>query len=366
MRVFLLTLSIVVLAAGSAFASKQDEIDAQALKPWSITDLPQLAILADVNEAEPNDVCPGNLYTLGDNFHGAIDPPGDLDWICFSATAGDEITIGTDEDLGLPTVDTVIELYSDDCVTLLTSNDDGGPGLYSLIADFPAPYTGDYYLLIRGYSASTGPGNYVALGNVTTPQAPGFCPLGTYKAIKRNVNLDIPDNDPGAPLVCPPIEFWEVPGFVITDVVVDLNIEHTWVGDLKITLCHTSDGGVVTCVDLLDRPGVPAGSYGCSGDLVTDPEAKYYFSSRPDLAPLGEDDCPAVIPAACYNIAPESVNDLSVFNCIEFGNGSWSLIVADNAGGDTGIVYNWSVHLLADAPVSVEDASWGAIKATYR
>ncbi|MBZ0268849.1 hypothetical protein K8I85_11885 [bacterium] len=362
-RLALLALTIVALAVGSAFATKQDEIDGLALKPWSITDLPQLAALADVNEAEPNDACPGNAYTAGDTFHGEINPAGDLDWITFSANAGDEITIGTDVDGALPTVDTVIELFADDCTTVLTTNDDGGPGLYSLISGFAAPYTGTYNLKIRGFSATTSVGNYTALGNVVVPQGPGFCPLGTYKAIKRNVNLDITD---AAPLVAPDITFWDLPGMVITDVVIDLNIEHTWVGDVVITLCHTSDGGAVTCVNLLDRPGVPASSFGCSGDLVSDPENKYYFSSRADLAPMAETDCPATIDPACYHTAPESVPGLEVFNGLDFGDGSWSLEIVDNAAGDDGFLHNWSVHLLADAPVANEASSWGNIKASYR
>ena len=158
-----------------------------------------------------------------------------------------------------------------------------------------------------------------------------------------------------------------MPGLVITDVVVDLNIEHTWAGDLTITLCHTDGGGVVTCVDLVNRPGVPQTSFGCSGDLVSDPENKYYFSSRADLDPLGEIDCPSILDPACYNTAPENgVNDLSIFNGLPLGDGSWQLFISDSAAGDVGFVYNWSVHLLAEAPISVEPSSWGNIKASYR
>ena len=185
--------------------------------------------------------------------------------------------------------------------------------------------------------------------------------------MKRNVNLDIPDNDPANPLVCPEIEFASVPGLVIMDVIVDLNMEHTWIGDLIVTLRHTTSGGDVTDVDLINRPGVPQSSFGCSGDMVSDPENKYYFSSRPDLAPIGEDDCPAILDPACWGTAPENgVNDLSVFNGLPLGDGTWELIISDNAGGDTGYVYNWSVHLLGEAPISVEPASWGHIKADYR
>jgi hypothetical protein len=366
LQLVLVSMSIVALAAGSAFATKQDELNNLLLKPWSLTDLPGMSALADVFETEPNDVCPGEAHTLGDTFHGAISPAGDLDWISFSLTAGDELTIGTDADGANPTVDTLIELWDNTCGVMLTSNDDGGPGLYSLISGFAAPYTGTYSLKIRGFSATSSTGNYIALGSAVTPQGPGFCPIGTYKGVKRNVNLDIPDNDPANPLVCPPITFNDVPGLVITDVVVDLNIEHTWVGDLVITLCHTTNGGVQTCVDLVNQPGVPQTGFGCSGDLVSDPENKYYFSSRADLEPLGEFDCPAILPPACYNTAIENLVDLSVFNGLPLGDGTWELIISDHAAGDTGFVYNWSVHLLAEAPISVEASSWGNIKASYR
>jgi hypothetical protein len=104
-------------------------------------------------EQEPNQPCgndqPVNCGDVVDP--GCIDSVGDHDWYAFEATEGDEITCGTDESLGLPTVDTFIELYADDCVTQLTYDDDGGPGLYSLISEFEAPYTGTYHLLVRSY-----------------------------------------------------------------------------------------------------------------------------------------------------------------------------------------------------------------------
>ncbi|HRF19775.1 MAG TPA: proprotein convertase P-domain-containing protein, partial [Chitinophagaceae bacterium] len=42
----------------------------------------------------------------------------------------------------------------------------------------------------------------------------------------------------------------------------NLNITHAFVGDLRVTL--TSPLGTV--VTLFDRPGVPASTFGCSGD----------------------------------------------------------------------------------------------------
>jgi subtilisin-like proprotein convertase family protein len=365
-KLFLIAASMSLLAVGIAFADKQTEMDEFLLKPWQLSDLPQLPIsLADVNETEPlNDTCPGEPYTLDDTYHGAI-TSGDNDWICFQCNLGDVITAGTDADPGLPTVDTFIELWDNTCGNSLISNDDGGPGLYSLIDGFVAPYTGAYYLQIRGFSSSS-VGNYIAQASCVGATGPSSCPVGTYKASKTNVNADIPDNDP-AGLVTPAIKFNPQPGVVITDVVIDLCMDHTWVGDLVITLKHTSSTGEVRAVDLVQRPGVPQTTFGCAGDLVCDPENKYYFGSDPSLEPLGEFNCPSIIEPACYAVAIENAGGLEIFRDLPRGDGFWTLCIVDNAAGDTGTVFNWSVHLLCESgPVSVEEASWAKIKSNYR
>jgi len=365
-RLVFLTASLLILVAGASFASKQDQLDALSIKPWTLRDLPQLNnILADVNENEPNDTCPGEAYTLGDTFHGAIAPPGDLDWVYFQCNQGDLLTIGTDADGGLPTVDTVIELWDGACGSMLTSNDDGGPGLYSLIQDYSIPATGTYALKVRGYSASSSTGNYILVGDCVPGPSVGFCPVGAYKASKINVNLPISNDLP--PTECPSIKFNPQPGCIITDVVIDVNLDHTWVGDRTMTLTHTSDAGAVKSVDLLQRPGVPQSTYGCSADLIGDPEHKFYFSGRADLFPLGEGVlCINPIPTGCYAIAPENTQGMDIFNGQDVGDGTWSLTISDAAGGDDGFIYNWSVHLLVECPVSVEDATWGGIKAEYK
>jgi subtilisin-like proprotein convertase family protein len=48
------------------------------------------------------------------------------------------------------------------------------------------------------------------------------------------------------------------------------------------------------------------------------------------------------------------------------GDGTWRLLISDSAAGDEGFVYNWSVHLLCETPISVEDQSWGEVKALYQ
>ena len=203
--------------------------------------------------------------------------------------------------------------------------------------------------------------------SVPVINVPGLCPLGEYKASKIDVNLDIPDNDPTG-ISTPPINFNLQPGVVVTDVVIDLEIAHTFVGDLIVTLFHDDGAGNVLSCDLVQRPGVPQSTFGCGGNLVGDPEAKYYFGTRADLEAIGEPDCTADIAAGCYAVAPENGvgNGLEIFRGMTVGVGTWHLEISDNAGADLGFVYNWSVHLLCETPISVEDQSWGEVKALYQ
>lgn len=107
-------------------------------------------------EQEPNDTCGlAQSLFLGDVVTPAFLEAGGQDWYTWTMFAGDAVTCGTDIVNDGDNTDTYIELYASDCVTLLASNDDGGPGYYSLIASFPVPYTGVYYLKVRGYASST-------------------------------------------------------------------------------------------------------------------------------------------------------------------------------------------------------------------
>jgi len=351
----------LLLVAGNASADKVSELQQQAVKPWSLTNLPEFqGILADVNETEPlNNTCPGEPYALGNTYHANISPAGDQDWVSFSANAGDLLTLGTDADGATPVGDTIIYLYSSDCTTVLTSDDDSGPGLYSLISAFPAPYTGTYYLMMRAYS-STATGGYKFVGTVQA--APNnTCPLDNYKGQKYVAQVSVPDNTPAGinigPITFPP------DGSVIQDVVADLEMTHTWCGDVIVRLTHIGPGGTQS-VDLLNRPGYPASTFGCSGDLVATDTNKYYFGSG-NLATLGETSCPAQIPPQCYLPAPESPAGMSIFRGYP-KDGEWWLFVSDNAAGDTGVVQNFSVHILNAGVVAVEPTSRGQLKASDR
>ena len=122
----------------------------------------------------------------------------------------------------------------------------------------------------------------------------------------------------------------------LSDVNVRVEIAHTWVGDLAISL--TSPGG--TTVVLLDQPGVPASTFGCSDNNM---DVTFDDDSAVDL----ETWCMATDPWYAGDGAP--VNPLSAFNG-ESSAGTWTLNVSDNAGGDTGDIVDW--ELITDPPIS--------------
>ena len=115
----------------------------------------------------------------------------------------------------------------------------------------------------------------------------------------------------------------------LTDLEVAVAINHTWVGDVRVTL--TSPGG--TIVTLLDRPGVPASSFGCSNDNMD-----VVFSDAASVVP--ETSCPGTTPWLSGPVLP--VSPLSAFDG-ETTLGTWTLTVSDNAGGDTGQIVNWNL-----------------------
>ena len=126
-----------------------------------------------VAESEPNDdFSTANAAACGDVFRpAAIDVPDDIDWVSFSANAGDLVTLGTDADGASPIDDTIIGLF-DSGGNQLAIDDDSGPGYYSLISNYAIPTTGVYYFGIIAYDAAS-VGTYQAFISCTAaPPAP--------------------------------------------------------------------------------------------------------------------------------------------------------------------------------------------------
>ena len=160
--------ALAVLAGTAAAADKNVEKAERAWNPLAGVTI----VLADVAEVEPNN----SLVTAQSLPCGSVLRPAsiaaarDTDYVVFSATAGSILTIGTDADGTSGQIgDTRIRLFNADGA-VLASDDDSGPGLYSLIT-FTATYTGTYYVGIAAYS-TTSTGAYKCFINCQEPQPP--------------------------------------------------------------------------------------------------------------------------------------------------------------------------------------------------
>jgi hypothetical protein len=102
--------------------------------------------------------------------------------------------------------------------------------------------------------------------------------------------------------------------------------------------------------------------FGCSGNLA----AGGYVFSDAAAAQAGEPTCPLTVTPGCYkpaNGGTESYPPLSFFDNYP-KQGCWRLKLRDGAGGDTGTILGWSVHIL-NSPTSTENSSWGQVKTLY-
>ncbi len=154
------------------------------------------------------------------------------------------------------------------------------------------------------------------------------CSAASYAQIcSTNANLNIPDGSGSAGAGTPASITIDVPAFftnAITDLTFDLRIDHTWVGDLIVTLQSPSG----TTVTLMDRPGRPASTFGCGLDNV---DANFDDASGTPV----ENECAGGGTAIQGTLNPQG--SLSDFDG-EIPAGVWTLTVTDNAGFDTGTI----------------------------
>jgi|GEM_PF-1723769 len=116
----------------------------------------------------------------------------------------------------------------------------------------------------------------------------------------------------------------------IVDVDVMLIVPHGWPGDVLVKLTHGS-----TTRTLIDQPGVPASTYGCSEndiDCTLDDEG---------TGPV-ENTCGSTVPAISGTLTPNE--SLSAFDG-QGTSGAWTLQVADVESAITGTFAEWCVVL---------------------
>ncbi len=186
-------------------------------------------------------------------------------------------------------------------------------------------------------AANSGP---VTASLSITSNAPGspitVAITGTGDAATRYASTDtplaIPDGATGAPgsVVSTIIVPATVTG-TLTDLNIDLNITHTYDGDLGATLAKGA-----TSVVMVDRPGVPTSTFGCSGDNMV-----IILDDQNTLGPV-ETSC--VTGASGYTAGGRYSpnNPLSAFNAMPLA-GTWTLTITDAAAGDTGTLNSWAL-----------------------
>jgi subtilisin-like proprotein convertase family protein len=170
-----------------------------------------------------------------------------------------------------------------------------------------------------------------------------FIGVAVYAAIVTDTYTSSPNApipDASGSTTCPAPTFGQMTDALIIpdsgaiqNVRVGINITHSWIGDLRVTL--TSPSG--TTVLLFDNIRVGTSACGCIGFGEVN-------STFDDTATaLISDQC------AANGVYPPQ-EPLSAFNGEEV-TGTWTLTVYDRNALDTGTLVNWSLEVTYDEPV---------------
>lgn len=148
---------------------------------------------------------------------------------------------------------------------------------------------------------------------------------------------NIPDNNPTG--ITSAITISE--NVTISDLVVNVDISHTYVGDLVVSIKSPAGTSAV----IIDRPGRTSSGFGCGGnDIIADLDDA--------AATPVEDECAATVPAISGSFIPN--NPLSIFDG-ENTAGTWQLTVSDNANGDSGALNSWGISYEYEVTAPVLD-----------
>jgi len=170
-----------------------------------------------------------------------------------------------------------------------------------------------------------------ACAGVSSPGVLNCDPVQVFQFNDVNMVMeDVPDG-----VISQNIQTVETNGsLIITDLDVDLNVIHTWPGDVQITIEHLG-----MSVIIYDRPGNPQSTFGCAT-----PDFNIILDDEGTGGPI-ETICNTNAPSAQSppNYTPNNV--LSAFDGLEAA-GEWTLISRDFfSGADTGTLLSWSLHI---------------------
>ena len=180
--------------------------------------------------------------------------------------------------------------------------------------------------------------------------------------------VSIPDNTPDGVTVGP-IGLANNQ-FLIADVIVDLALSHTWVGDVIATLLYDedADGDYDVASSVLCRPGREGACNdygsgdGCSANLRADQVYSFKDFAAPSMPTYCSTD--QDLPGLCYRPSGLGAGALFYFTGRP-GGGRWWLRISDHRAGDTGQLTAWAVHVKSGAPVSVATVPWGRVKVLF-
>ncbi|NOT01967.1 MAG: hypothetical protein HOP29_15235 [Phycisphaerales bacterium] len=149
------------------------------------------------------------------------------------------------------------------------------------------------------------------------------------------LNIPVPDGGGDASCATHTINVTGA-AFNVTDVNVGLSLTHSWVGDVKVSVEHNA-----TTVMVIDQPGVPASTFGCS-------TANYAGLILDDEGAGGPVETLCVANASSPpNYTPPS--PLSAFDGMP-ALGNWTIKICDYATPDTGPLTAWSVQFPGSGP----------------
>ena len=245
---------------------------------------------------------------------GTIEAEGDRDafWFNIRDSGETEITLkGTGADAGL---DTYLRIYNSQG-TLVSQNDDFGGQLSSKVTLTTSP--GRYYAVAGTYQDSE-TGDF----RLDIDHTPDTASGGDYQTFENNRTREIsPDR---VNRVTTAINVRNVDGNV-SDINVTVDIEHTWVEDLRLILISPEGDRIV----LVNRQGGDGDNF---DNTTFDSQANKHINRGE--APFRGTFRPA-----------HNLNRLNGMN----PNGRWKLTVADFAAGDGGQLNGWKMDIATDS-----------------
>ncbi len=209
--------------------------------------------------------------------------------------------------------DLIVTLIHPNNTSSILSNQSGGSA-DNIIQSFevPAftnlPLNGTWKLKVQDVEAvDIGTLNSWSLTINYTPGGGGGGGTNNYNFSSTNVPINVPDNNTTG--ITSNLPASATTG-TLTDVNVTMNINHTWKGDLKVTLIHPDGTNVI----LHNRTG------GSADNIIT-----------------------------TYDTLTVPYQSLSLLNG-KGGNGTWKLKVQDLASTDIGRLNSWSIQLTTATP----------------